>query len=90
MSKNYSVTVSDEVEAALQKKATKDRITVIQLIQNQVEYYLACALFNDLDSNNPINTPLLSIKERLEVMAICTNQGINAGRDKVTEILSSR
>ena len=90
MSKNHTIAVSDEVEAALIKKSTKDGITVSELLHKQIEYYLACALHDDLDPNNPINTPGFSIRERLEVIAICTNQDIDAGRAKVTEILAAR
>ena len=90
MSKDYTITVSDEVEKALQKKATYDGITSDELLQNQLDYYVACALYNDFDPNSPINTPNLSIKGRLEVFAIYTNNGIEAGRIKVTEILNNR
>jgi len=90
MSKKHTIIVSDEVENALKKKALKDGNTVSDLLRNQVDYYVACALYDDLNENDPINTPDLSIKERLEVMAICTNEGIEAGREKVTEILLAR
>ena len=90
MSKNYTITVSDEVEAALQKKAAYDGITAKALIQNQLEYYIGCALYADFDPNAPVNTPGLSIKERLEVYAEGVNKGEAAARTKVTSILASR
>lgn len=90
MSENHTITVSDEVETALIKKAAHDGITADELLTNQVKYYLACALFNDLDCRNPINTPELSIQERLDVIAVTYNQGFDAGVDKVAEILASR
>ena len=88
MSKNHTITVSDEVEAALQQKSLKDGITVIELLNRQVLYYLACALYDDLDQNDPINTPRLSIVQRLEVIAVATTQGNKKARLKVIEILN--
>ena len=88
MPKNYTITVSDEVEKALQSKATYDGITTQALIESQLDYYIACALHDSFDPNTPINTPGLSIKDRLEVYAIGTNSGENAARTKVTELLN--
>ncbi len=90
MSKDHIITVSDDVEAALQKKATKDGITADELLQNQLEYYIGCALYADFDPNAPINCPGLSITERLEVYAEGVNKDEAAARAKVTEILAAR
>ena len=90
MSTAHTITVSDEVEAALQKKATYDGITVKALIQTQLEYYIGCALYADFDPNALVNCPGLSIKERLEVYAEGVNKDEAAARAKVTEILASR
>lgn len=87
MSKDYTITVSDEVELALQKKASYDGITTQALIEAQLDYYMACALHEHLDPNHPINTPGLSIKDRLEVYAEGINNDENAARAKVTKIL---
>lgn len=89
MPKNYTITVSDEVEKALQKKATYDGITTQELLQGQLEYYISCALYDDFDPNVPINTPGLSIQDRLEVYAVGVNDGEAAARTKVTAILDS-
>lgn len=90
MSTDHIITVSDEVEKALIKKAEYDGITIKKLLENQVLYYLACALFNDLECGNPINTKELSIKERAEVISVTYNQGFDAGVAKVAEILNNR
>ncbi len=90
MPKNYTITVSDEVEAALKKKAESDNITTQEFIENQLDYYIACALHKQFDPNVPINTPGLSIQERLEVYATGVNDGEAAARAKVTEILNNR
>lgn len=90
MSKDYVYHASDEVETALKKKAAKDDITDDALFQKQMDYYISCALYDDFDPNTPINTPKLSIRERLEVYAEGTNNGIEAARAKVTAILASR
>ncbi len=84
---DYTITVSDEVEAALQKKAASDGITTQKLVEYQVDYYMACALHDHLDPNHPVNTPGLSIKNRLEVFAEGVNKGEAAARTKVTLLL---
>ena len=86
----HTITVSDEVEKALQKKAQHDGITAQKLIEQQLNYYIGCALYDDFDPNVPINTPGLSIPEKLEVYAVGVNQDESAARAKVTEILNSR
>ncbi len=90
MSKEYTITVSDEVEKALQKKAAYDHITTDELLQHQLEYYIGCALYDSFDPNAPINTPGLSITERLEVYAEGVNKGEDAARVEVTRILAAR
>ena len=87
---SYTLTITDEVNAALEKKAAMDDITPQELLQSQVEYYLGCALYDCMGLNHPINTPGLSIAERLEVYAIGVNEGEKAAHDKVDEILASR
>jgi len=88
MPNNHTITVSDEVEAALQKKAAADGITVIELLQKQLDYYVGCALYDHFAPNTPINTPGLSIKDRLEVHATGVNSGEDAARAKVIELLN--
>lgn len=90
MSKEYTITVSDEVESALQKKATYDNINTQSLIENQLYYYIACALYDSFPKIHPVNTPGLSIQERLEVYSVGVNGGEQAARDKINEILLSR
>ena len=87
---DYIITVSEEVEKALQKKASVDGITAQELIKKQLDYYIACALYDHFDPNVQINTPNLSIKERLEIYAVGVNSGEKAARDKVNMILSLR
>lgn len=81
---NHTISVSADIEKALGKKATDDGTTVAKLLQYQVEYYLACALHKHLDPNHPINTPNLSIRDRLEVFAEGVNNGEDAARAMVT------
>lgn len=90
MTKKYTITVTDEVNAALKKKATEDGITPKELLQGQLEYYVACALYDHFDPNTPINTPGLTIHDRLTVHAVGVEQGENAARAKVLEILNSK
>ena len=86
----HIITVSDEVEKALAKKAQDDGISTAALIQKQLEYYIGCALCKHFDPNHAINTPKLSIEERLEVYAEGVNNDESAARAKVTEILNNR
>ena len=87
---DYTITLSDEVDAAIIKKAAYDGITPDELIQGQMEYYIGCALYADFDPNAPVNTPGLSIRERLEVYAEGVNNDEAAARAKVTAILAAR
>ena len=87
---DYIITVSEEVEKALQKKASVDGITAQELIKKQLDYYIACALYDHFKPSAPVNTPGLTIKERLEVYAVGVNSGEQAARDKVSDILSNR
>ena len=86
MSKNYTIVISDEVESALIHKAEADGITTQELVESQIDYYLACALHDHLDPNHPVNTPGLSIKDRLEVYAIGVNEDEAAARTRITEL----
>ncbi len=84
----YTITVSLEVEKALKKKSAADGITEDELIQNQLEYYIACALYKSFDPNTPLNTTGLSIHDRLEVYAVLVNDGEAAARQKVRDLLN--
>lgn len=87
---DYTITVSDEVNNALIKKAAVDGITPQQVVENQLIYYIGCALYDSFNHAAPINTPGLSIRERIEVYAAGVNSGEQAARAKVDEILNSR
>ena len=89
MPKDYTITVSDEVNNALVKKASDDGITVQELIDSQLIYYIGCALYDSFPQVAPVNTPGLSIPERIEVYAAGVNSGEAAARAKVDEILAS-
>ena len=86
----YTIEVSDEVQAALVKKAKYDGITTQELVEGQLSYYIACALYESFPMNAPVNTPGLVIDERLEVYAVGVNEGELAARAKVDEILAGR
>jgi hypothetical protein len=90
MSKEYTIIVSDEVEAALQKRAVAKETDTQSLVDEQMKYYIGCSLYDFFDPNAPINTPRLSIEERLEVYAVGVNDGEEAARAKVTDILDAR
>ncbi len=88
MPRVMTINVSDEVDKAIQKKAAADGITEDELIQNQLEYYIACALYRSFPPNTPVNCPGLSITDRLEVYAVMVNDGEEAARQKVRVLLS--
>jgi len=86
----YTIEVTDEVEAALRKKADTDGITTQKLVEQQMDYYIACSLHDHMNPSAPVNTPGLSIKERLQVYAVGVNEGEQAARDLAASILTSR
>jgi len=90
MSKIYTITVSDEVEAALQKVAAKKMITTQKLIETQLAYYIGCNLYNEFPPSHPVSIPGLSIKERLEVNAEVALKGRDAGFTKADALIAAR
>ncbi len=90
MSKDYTHTVSDLVEAALQKKATQDGITTQELLDNQIDYYVACALYDSFPTASPVNAPDCTIQERQEVFAELVVNGEHAARTMVDEIRAAK
>lgn len=90
MATEYTITVSDEVEEALQAAAAHDSITVQELVEQQLTYYIACALYRFMNPTRPFNTPNLSIQERIEAYAIYINDGEEAAQQYVDGVLSSR
>ena len=86
----YTITVTDEVDAALKKKAAIDKITAQELIETQLDYYIGCSLYDSFVTNHPVQAPGLSIKNRLEVYAAGVNGGIEAAWSKVDEIKGAR
>ena len=90
MPKDYTITVSDEVEAALQKVALVGNITSQAVIEAQLDYYIACSLYDHFRPNSPINTSELSISERLEVYAVMVNSSEQAARDTADALITAR
>jgi len=90
MATQYVYDASDLIQAAMESKALKGGITAQQLFTKKVEYYIACDLYDGMGLNTAINTPGLSIQERLVVFAVGELSGEQAARDKVEEILASR
>jgi len=89
MSKKYTITVTDEVEAALQKVAAKDGITTQEVVEHQLNYYIGCALYENIESEVPLNTPGLGPKERTEAYAIAVNKGIDEAKLYVKNYIDS-
>lgn len=87
---NYTITVTDEVSAALAIRAAHDGIMVDELVQNQLTYYIACSLHDFMSPTVPVNTPGLSIAERAQVYAVGVNNGEESARQKVKDLINAK
>ena len=63
----YSITVNDKQNAALKAVAARDRITVNELVNNQMSYYLSVVIRNYVD--NPVALTDVQKEELNVVMA---------------------
>ena len=82
----YTVQVPEAVDTALTALATQKETTKEAILEDQLFYYLACSLGDEVDPNNGINTPGLSMKDRAEAWAIYFNEG----REAATQFVESR
>lgn len=88
---DYTITVTDEVDAAIKKVAAKDRITAQEVIEKQLLYYVGCALYDFMELTVPLNTPELGPADRAEAYGIAINQGDAAARTFIdTKVLEKR
>ncbi len=90
MSKEYKHIVSDLVESALQKQAIKEGTTTQELLDKQIDYYVACSLYSSFPTASPVNAPDCSIKERLQVAAEQVVNGEQSARIMVDGIRATK